>query len=54
MRVRWWLNQKEIDTFKRWEILVPESGPGTMNEKNQKSFRNIGDMNWLDLGVRYR
>lgn len=54
MRMRWWWAQQEIGTLRTWEMLVPEAGPGTMNEKTQKGFRNIGDANRHDLGLRYR
>lgn len=33
---------------------MPEAGPGTMNKKNRKGFRNIGDANWHDLELGYR
>lgn len=52
--MRWWGGQQEIGTLKTWEMLVPEAGPETMNEKNRKGFRNTGDANWHDLGLRYR
>lgn len=45
---------REFGTLKTWEMLVPEAGSGTMNKKNQKDFRNIGDANWHDLELRYR
>ena len=44
--MRWWGGQQEIGTLKTWEMLVPEAGPETMNEKNRKGFRNTGDANW--------
>ena len=52
--MRSWWGQQEIGTLKTLEMLVPETGPGTVNEKNRKGFRNIGDANWHDLGLRYR
>ena len=43
----------EADRFKRWEMGVPEPGPGNMNENNQKDFGNIWDVNWPELVIRY-
>lgn len=33
-------------------MVVPEPGPGNMNEKNQKGFRNIWDVSWPDFVIR--
>lgn len=38
----------------QWEVMVPEPELGNMNEKNQKSFKKIWDVNLPGLVVRYR
>lgn len=33
-------------------MVLPEPEPGNRSKKNQKGFRNKGDMNWPDVGIR--